>query len=35
VSFVDPDGCDGEIARWQEGPVLTFEERIRTAYVPA
>lgn len=35
VSFVDPDGCDAEIARWQDGPVLTFDERIRTAYAPA
>ena len=33
VSFVDPDGWEGEIALWQDGPILTFDERIQEPYV--
>ncbi len=32
VSFIDPDGCDAEVALWQEGPVRTFAERGRIPY---
>lgn len=32
VSFVDPDGLDGEIAQWVDAPVRTFEERLVEAW---
>jgi catechol 2,3-dioxygenase-like lactoylglutathione lyase family enzyme len=32
VSFVDPDGCDSEVALWQDGEVLRFDDRIQIAY---
>jgi catechol 2,3-dioxygenase-like lactoylglutathione lyase family enzyme len=35
VSFVDPDGWEGEVALWQDGPILTFDERIQEPYVAA
>jgi catechol 2,3-dioxygenase-like lactoylglutathione lyase family enzyme len=35
VSFVDPDGCDLEIALWQDGPTRTFADRQQIAYVRA
>jgi catechol 2,3-dioxygenase-like lactoylglutathione lyase family enzyme len=33
VGFVDPDGCEGEIAQWRDGPPLTFDERVQEPYV--
>ena len=32
VTFTDPDGWEGEIAQWQEGEPLTFEERIQEPF---
>jgi catechol 2,3-dioxygenase-like lactoylglutathione lyase family enzyme len=32
VSFVDPDGCEGEVALWQDGEILRFEDRIQIPY---
>lgn len=32
VSFVDPDGCDAEIALWQDGETLTFDQRLQIPY---
>lgn len=35
VSFVDPDGCDAEIALWQDGDPLVFDERLQIPYEPS
>ena len=32
VSFLDPDGTDAEIALWQDGEVLTYEQRRQIPY---
>jgi catechol 2,3-dioxygenase-like lactoylglutathione lyase family enzyme len=32
VSFLDPDGCDSEVALWRDGEILRFEDRIRIPY---
>ena len=35
VWFEDPDGMGSEIAQWQAGDMLTFEQRRQYAYSPA
>jgi catechol 2,3-dioxygenase-like lactoylglutathione lyase family enzyme len=33
VAFTDPDGYEGEVALWQEAPLLMFDERLQEPYV--
>ncbi len=35
VWFEDPDGMGSEIAQWQNGEMLTFEQRRQYQYTPA
>lgn len=35
VWFEDPDGMGSEIAQWQDGEMLSFEERRQYAFVPS
>lgn len=32
ITYTDPDGWEGEIARWQAGPLLTCDQRIHEPY---
>jgi len=32
ITYVDPDGSEGEVAQWAEGELRSFDERVHEAY---